>query len=76
VKDVNARQGILVDLFSRIERFLRRLEIYSEVPPTASMTEITVDIMVEVLTVVGTATKDAKCGRMSELISRWFFYPY
>ena len=38
------------------------------------MTEITVDIMVEVLTVVGTATKEVKRGRMSELIALWSFY--
>jgi hypothetical protein len=37
------------------------------------MTEITVDIMVEVLTVVGTATKEVKRGRISELIAHWFF---
>jgi archaellum component FlaC len=36
------------------------------------MTEINVDIMVEVLTVVGTAIK-VKRERRSELISHWFF---
>ena len=32
------------------------------------MTEILVKIMVEVLTILGIATKGMKCGRMSELI--------
>jgi len=61
-----------MDLFSRIEYFFRRLEIYIEVPPTIVITAIAVDIVVEVLTILGIATKEVKRGLMSELISRWF----
>ena len=32
------------------------------------MRAIIVDIMVEVLTILGIATKEVKCGRMSELM--------
>jgi len=61
-----------MDLFSRIEYFFCRLEIYTEVPPTTVMTGIAMDIVVEVLTIIGIATKEVKHGLMSELISPWF----
>ncbi|KAH9953618.1 hypothetical protein BC827DRAFT_1159170 [Russula dissimulans] len=57
-KDVNSSREALIELFNRIEFFFRRLEIYTEVPPTAAMTEILVQIMAEVLVIVGMATKD------------------
>ena len=66
---MNASQGALVDLFSRIEYFFRRLEIYIAVPPTTAMTGITVEIMAEVLKIIGMATKETKRGRMSALTS-------
>ena len=61
-------------MFSRIEYFFRRLEIYTEVPPTTVMTGIAVDIVVEVLTILGIATKEVKRGLMSELTSRRFSF--
>jgi hypothetical protein len=72
VKDVNASQGALIDLFSRIEYFFRRLDIYIGVPPTTAMTDITAEIMAEVLIIIGMATKEVKRGRMSEFILRCF----
>jgi hypothetical protein len=68
VKDVRASQESLIDLFNRIESFFSRLEIYIAVSPTAVMTDVLVQIMVEILTVLGIATKEIKRGRMSELI--------
>ena len=61
-----------MDLFSRIEYYFRRPEIYTEVPPTTVMTGIAVDIVVEVLRILAIATKEVKRGLMSELISCWF----
>jgi hypothetical protein len=61
-----------MELFSRIEYFFRRLEIYTEVTPTTVMTGIAVDIVVEVLSILGIATKEVKRGLMSELVPRWF----
>ena len=61
-----------MDLFSRIEYFFRRLEIYTEVPPTTVMTGIAVNTVVEVLRVLGIATKEVRRGLMSELILCWF----
>jgi hypothetical protein len=65
-KDVNASEDTLIDLFSRIERFFKRLESYTEVLPTSAMTGITVEIMVEVLKILAIATKEIKQGRSSE----------
>jgi preprotein translocase subunit SecY len=45
--------------------FFRRLEIYVEVPPTLEMTDIIVQILVEVLSILGIATKEIKEGRTS-----------
>ena len=51
-----------------MEYFFRRLEIYVGMPPTTAMTEMTAEIMAEVLIIIGMATKEVKRGRISELI--------
>ena len=50
-----------------MEYFFRRLEIYVGMPPTTAMTEMTAEIMAEVLIIIGMATKEVQRGRMSEL---------
>jgi hypothetical protein len=65
-KDVAASEEVLADLFDRIENFFKRLESYTEVPPTNAMTDIIVKIMVEVLNIFAIATKEIKQGRASE----------
>ena len=67
VKDVSAAQEALIDIFERLENFLKRLEMYTDVRPSAAMTDIIVKIMVEVLYILGIATKEIKQGRTSEL---------
>ncbi|KAH9018916.1 hypothetical protein EDB85DRAFT_2154161 [Lactarius pseudohatsudake] len=64
-KDVAASQDILVDIFGRIENFFIRLEIYTGVPLTPAMTEKMVQISVEILDVLATATKEMKQSRTS-----------
>ncbi|KAI9443856.1 hypothetical protein H4582DRAFT_1042492 [Lactarius indigo] len=71
--EVEASQDILIDIFERIENFFRRLEIYTEVPPTPAMTDMMVKIMIEVLDILGTATKEMKQSRASEFIFRLKF---
>jgi hypothetical protein len=56
-----------VEIFEQIESFFRRLEIYTEVPPTPLMKDTMVRIMVEVLDMLGIATKEIKQSRTSEL---------
>jgi hypothetical protein len=55
-----------MDIFERVEMFFRRLEIYTEVPPTSEMMDIVVRIMAEVLSILGLAMNDIKQGRMSK----------
>ena len=64
-KDVKESQDALIDVFERIENFFKRLETYTEVRPTAAMTEIIVHIMVEVLGILAISTKEIKQGRSS-----------
>ena len=66
VKDARASQDTLIDILERIEMFFRRLETYTQVPPTAEMTDMIVQIMVEVLSILGIATKDIRKGRLSK----------
>ena len=56
----------LVDIFECIENFLRRLKIYTEVPPTPAMTDILGKIMIELLSVLALATKQINQGRFSK----------
>ncbi|KAH9959282.1 hypothetical protein BC827DRAFT_524479 [Russula dissimulans] len=72
VKDVRASQDTLVDIFERIEMFFRRLEIYVEVPPTAEMSDIVIQILVEVLSILGIATKEIKESRMKKYVKKLF----
>lgn len=67
-KDVSASYDALVDLFESIERFLRRLDIYTKVPLTEAMTHVIKKIMIEVLSTLALATKQVKQGRLSECI--------
>jgi hypothetical protein len=59
---------MLVDLYPRIEKFFKRLELYAEVQPTATMMSIIVEIMVEVLAILAIATKEIKQRRSSKSI--------
>jgi hypothetical protein len=68
VNDTSVSQDKLIELFNRIEHFFRRLEIYTGITPTPAMTDIVIEIMVEVLTILGIATKEVKRGRFSKLI--------
>ena len=56
---------MLIDVFVRIESFFKRLESYTEVRPTDAMTDVTVKIMIEVLSILAIATKEVKQGRSS-----------
>ena len=67
-KDARASEGALIDIFERIEIFFRRLEIYTEVPSTMEMTDIIVQIMAEVLSILGIMTKEIKQGRISKYL--------
>ncbi|KAH9002471.1 hypothetical protein EDB86DRAFT_3241984, partial [Lactarius hatsudake] len=69
-KDVEASQDVLIEVFERIENFFRRLEIYTDVPPTPAMTDMMVKITVEVLDILGIATKEMKQSRAKKFIKK------
>jgi len=56
----------LVDLLESIEHFLKRLDIYTEIPPTPAVDELVAKIIVELLSTLALATKELKQGRLSE----------
>ena len=58
----------LVGLFGAIEHFLKRLDIYTEIPPTLAMDELVAKIMVELLSTLALATKELQQGRSSESV--------
>jgi hypothetical protein len=65
-KDVQKSQDTLIDIFERVEGFFRRLEIYAAVQPTTEMMDTIIQIMVEILSILGIATKEIKESRLSE----------
>ena len=65
-KDVVASKDVLAELFEHIGFFFQRLEAYTEATPTAAMTDIIIEIMVEVLKIFAIATKELKQGSASE----------
>lgn len=68
---MNASYDALVDLFECVENFLRRLEIYTEIPLNPTMTDILIKIMVELLSVLALATKQVNEGRFSKSINSY-----
>ena len=64
--DVRVDQDNLIDIFERMENFFQRLELYTRVSPPPEMIDMIVKIMVEVLSILGIATKMTKQGRMSK----------
>ncbi|KAI9438143.1 hypothetical protein H4582DRAFT_2076752 [Lactarius indigo] len=69
-KDIAASKDALAELFERIGFFFSRLETYTEVTPTAAMTDIITKIMVEVLTIFGIATKELRRGSAKKFLKR------
>ena len=67
-KDARASQDTLIDIFERTEMFFRRLELYTEVPLTTEMMDIIIQIMVEVLSILGITTKEIKQGQFSKYL--------
>ncbi|KAH9964674.1 hypothetical protein BGW80DRAFT_1447974 [Lactifluus volemus] len=68
--EVRASYDALVDLFECVANFLQRLQIYTEVPFNAAMTDIIVKILVEVLSVLALATKQIKQGLLKKFAKK------
>ena len=64
-RDVRASHSTVIDIFERMESFFLRLETYIEVKPTAEMRDIIIKIMVEVFSILATATREINQYRIS-----------
>jgi hypothetical protein len=60
-----------MDLFECLGNFLKRLDVYTTIPPTPMMMGLIIKIMVELLSVLALATKQIKQGRLSERAVRY-----
>jgi hypothetical protein len=57
-KRVDSSNDILAELLESIENFLKRLDIYTQIPPTAALDEMVAKIMMELLSTIALATKE------------------
>ena len=54
---------------------MNRLDIYTKIPPTVSMTEIILKILVELLSILILATKQLQQGKISKpIVSEILYY--
>ena len=51
-----------------MEHFLNRLDIYTKIPPTVALMEITVKILVELLSTLALTTRQIKQGKTSKSV--------
>jgi hypothetical protein len=71
---VTSSYDALLKLFGSLGNFLKRLEVYATIPPTPMMTDLIVQIMVELLSILGLATKQIKQGRFSKYAIRYTLF--
>jgi hypothetical protein len=64
-KNVRASQDTLFEIFERLEAFFQRLQVYTRAALDQEMVDTVTKIMVEVLNIIGIATKEIKEGYMS-----------
>ena len=67
-KGVSSDLDPVVELLESIEHVLKRLDIYTNVPPMEAMTEIVVKILVELLSTLALATKQIRQRRPSQSV--------
>jgi len=65
-KEVSSSYDVLLELFECLGSFIKRMDIYTRIPPTPIMTEVVVKIMAELLLVLALASKQIKQGRLSK----------
>ncbi|KAH9012171.1 hypothetical protein EDB84DRAFT_970532 [Lactarius hengduanensis] len=65
-----ASHDALVDLFERIQFFLKRLGVHTRISPTKDMVEILVKIMAEVIGILSIATKEMQRSKTGMYLRR------
>ena len=74
-KDVWSSHDVLVDLFERIQFFLKRLSVHTRISPTKEIAEILVKITAEVLSILTIATKEVQQSRTSCICNIYSLIP-
>ena len=64
-KNDRASQGTLFEILERLEAYFQRLEVYTSVALDQNMVNTVTKIMVEVLNIIGIATKEINQGQIS-----------
>ena len=64
-KDVRGGLDTLVDVFEHIASFFERFGIHTEMPQTTDMIGTIIQMMVEILSIFGIATREINQGQMS-----------
>jgi len=67
-KGVISNCDALIDLLEAIEHFLNRLDIYTRIPPTPTMDEVVVKILVDLIATLAIVTEELNQRRSSESI--------
>ncbi|KAN0139370.1 hypothetical protein V8E53_002871 [Lactarius tabidus] len=67
---VAASKDVIPELFERIGYFFARLETYTNVAPTITMTDLITQILVEVLEIFGIATKEIRRGSAKKFLRK------
>jgi hypothetical protein len=57
-----------MDFFKHVESFIKRLELYTKIPPTPGMIKLATEIMVTILSGLVLVNKQIHQGRFSKLI--------
>ena len=65
-----SRDG-LINIFRRMAKFFRRLQIYTVVPPPQSTKKSNEEIMLNVLSIVTSVTEEVTEGRASKYDPAW-----
>ena len=68
---MSASQGALLDLFWRMEDFLKRFKVYSPSFVDTELAEVLVNVVVKVLNILSIATKEVQQSRASEPFLRF-----
>ena len=63
---MDAAYDPLVNMFERVDKFLRRIDIYPKIELTPAMAEYVAKIMAELLSVLALATKQVTQRRLSK----------
>lgn len=66
VRDAASSHKTLIQLFERINFFLQRLEIYTQIPLTEESTELLGKIMAQLLSILALSTKAMEDKGISE----------